>query len=43
MIHIVFNPVVTNLQLKYSCVIFEKGTIMRRLSLSQLISFVFIL
>ena len=32
MIHIVFTTVVANLQLKYSCVIFEKGTIMRKLS-----------
>ena len=32
MIYIVFNTVVANLQLKYSCVIFEKGTIMRKLS-----------
>lgn len=43
MIHIIFNSVVTNIQLKYSCVIFEKGTVCENYLLSQHFSFLFIL
>lgn len=39
MIHIIFNAVVTNVQLKYSCVILERGTMKENYLLSQLLSF----